>query len=46
VIASMNSAVVSVTFHALRFIGHLPFVGFCVSLRLPFPEGKGIACRL
>jgi hypothetical protein len=41
--ASMNSAVVSVTFHVLRFIGHLPFVGFWASLRLPFPEGKSIA---
>jgi len=41
--ASMNSAVVSVTFHALRFIGHLPFPSAFGKPTTPFPEGKSIA---
>src|SRR5712671_6617138 len=41
--ASMNSAVASVTFHALHFMGLLRWSALGASLRLPFPEGKSIA---
>src|SRR5215510_6354731 len=43
--ASMQSAVVRATFHALRVIGTSRQL-LEISLRLPFPEGKSIACGL